>query len=92
MTPPRFQFTIRGLLWATFWAAVALAAFTSAGPLRAAAEKNGDATYILCQAVAVCGAAVSLSTLFNRARQGIMASLVIMGMMAIIALGGWRWH
>ena len=27
MTPPRFQFTIRGLLWATFWAAVSLAAW-----------------------------------------------------------------
>jgi len=26
MTPPRFQFTIRGLLWATFWVAVSGAA------------------------------------------------------------------
>src|SRR5262245_48032625 len=25
MTPPRFQFTIKGLLWVTFWPAVATA-------------------------------------------------------------------
>ena len=30
-TPPRFQFTIRGLLWATFWAAVACAAIVQSG-------------------------------------------------------------
>ena len=27
MTSPRFQFTIRGLLWATFWLAVSAAAW-----------------------------------------------------------------
>src|SRR5689334_3453082 len=27
MTPPRFQYTIRGLLWATFWAAVGMGAW-----------------------------------------------------------------
>ena len=27
MTTPRFQFTIRGMLWATFWAAVSAAAW-----------------------------------------------------------------
>src|SRR5262245_12062136 len=27
MIPPRFQFTIKGLLWATFWLAAAISAF-----------------------------------------------------------------
>lgn len=32
MTPRRFQFTIRGLLWATFWVAAACALFWSPRP------------------------------------------------------------
>ena len=70
MTPPRFQFTIRGLLWATFWVAVSAAAWTALPN-----PSSGDGLFNLLVVYTACIAAPSaaIGALFGQARLGFFA-------------------
>ena len=89
MTPPRFQFTIRGLLWATFWAAVACAATCYPQGIGYWNPTAPDALMVstpmitgILVLVALCAA---VGALVGQQRKGILVGLIATG-------GAVFWH
>ena len=67
MIPPRFQFTISGLLWATFWAAVSVAAWTAMpNPWTGAGLFKLLVVYTAC----IAAPSAAIGALFGQARLG----------------------
>lgn len=79
MTPPRFQFTIKGLLCATFWAAVSLGAWSIVA--------NSD--YVLVELVfflpAVLAPFMSIGALFSRTVGGLLCGITAICICFMIA-------
>jgi hypothetical protein len=68
MTPLRFQFTIRNLLWATFWVAVGLTAWKVYSSSRPWVDSAVIA--IAARLIAFTCPFVAVGALFGRARLG----------------------
>lgn len=90
MTPPRFQFTIRGMLWATFWAGASFSAWNMDVPWVASRHYYGP-TYgygLLSEFIGIgitiarlCGPFTAIGALFGRAFWGF-----VVGSAALVAL------
>lgn len=99
MTPPRFQFTIRNLLWVTFWVAVTFAAwpvyFRYFKPFGLSSDRWWIgrttevpgivlmATYLLPIA-GLISPCIAVGVLMGKPIQGIKAGLIVSGIVGVI--------
>ena len=79
MTSPRFQFTIRGLMWATFWAAVSMGAWSIIA--------NSDNTLVAFVFIlpAVLAPFMSIGALFSRTVDGLLCGITAICICLMIA-------
>jgi hypothetical protein len=77
ITPPRFQFTIRGLMLATFWAAVSCAAWTLFYRFPIAWEETWGLQ--ACLFVAIGSAVVAAGAVLNKAKLACVMMLIAVG-------------
>ena len=84
MTPPRFRFTIANLLWATFWAAVGMAAWTTFERHEGASV----AIWVPALAIAMGSPFAAVGALFGIARAGLVMGLAVAALVIILFLLG----
>lgn len=77
---PRFQFTIRGLLWATFWAAVSAGAWTLAiRHMLSSEDAVGLGILVLALFTGIFSPFVAVGALFGRPLMGFKVGALILG-------------
>jgi len=87
MTPPRFQFTIRGLLWATFWVAVCAGAWTLALRYMIHSEDPvGLSILVAALAAGLFTPGLAIGAFFGKARTGFKINALILGLAAAALL------
>ena len=81
MTPPRFQFTIRNILWATFWVTVSCISWIDYKP----ADQNPPLMFAMI-AGRIVVPFIAVGALFGHAFLGFLVCFVLLGGYALL---GW---
>ena len=87
MTPPRFQFMISGMLWATFWVAVSAGALG----LIARTENKVEWWWNLVGMAMVAGPFAAVGALFRRTSWGLIVGLGVVALLMVWQLATIIW-
>jgi len=85
MNPPRFQFTMMGLLWATFWVAVSAAAWSLCFSL----WRDHKALVLIVALIGVATPFVAFGAIFGKPLKGlaVFGELLLLGPEAWLLIG-----
>lgn len=75
MGASQYQFTVRSLLWTTFWAAAAVAAFIQA--IEIERKHSSGLGFVVAVGFAYCGPLLAILPLFGRKRLSIVLVICI---------------
>ncbi|MCE9545303.1 MAG: hypothetical protein K8T25_07275 [Planctomycetia bacterium] len=85
MTEPRLQFSLRGILYATFWVAV----FAGAGMITRGSDAEASPLFVLgLRLVLLISPVVAVTALFERATLGLLLSVATIGVFLVVLICG----